>query len=55
MAYNIFCDRNAHHASGRCLDSIATYYYSTAGPRTNLWQAKLAGQVAGDGVYWAFF
>ena len=24
--YNTFCDRNAHHVSGRCLDSIATIY-----------------------------
>ena len=53
LACNTFCDRHAHHVSGRCLDSIATCYYNTAGPRTRLWQAKLAGQ--GDAVYWDFF
>ena len=54
LACNTFCDCHAHHVSGRCLDSIANYYYKTAGPRTSLWQAMLAGQPAGDGVYWDF-
>ena len=51
LACITFCDRHAHHVSGRCLDSIATCYYNTDGPRISLWQAKLAGQAAGDGVY----
>ena len=35
-----FCDCHMLHVSGRCLDSIATYYYNTAGPRTGLWEVR---------------
>ena len=37
------------------LSPWVTCYYNTADTGTSLWQAKLAGQVADDGVYWDFF